>query len=176
MFIVFFGSVVLRDSPLSAVQMLWVNLVMDTLGALALATEPPAWDILKRQPYHKDNAIVTQVMWRNVFGHAILQIIILVIILFAGQGWLCENYSTKCLTFSESDSTICTLYNPYYAEALYENQGTIANWANLNLGRDDFDRVSIDKMTCDHLKEGSEVKTCTEDELANNVYLPQDFP
>jgi len=39
--------------------MLWVNLVMDTLGALALATEPPATDILERMPYKKDNPIVT---------------------------------------------------------------------------------------------------------------------
>lgn len=72
MFIVFFGSVVLRDSPLNAVQMLWVNLVMDTLGALALATEPPAFDILERQPYNKNDPIVSKVMWRNVFGHAII--------------------------------------------------------------------------------------------------------
>lgn len=35
--------------------MLWVNLVMDTLGALALSTEPPADDILERQPENKDN-------------------------------------------------------------------------------------------------------------------------
>ena len=51
--------------------MLWVNLIMDTLAALALATEPPQEDILTRQPYHKDAPIVTEVMWRNVFGHAI---------------------------------------------------------------------------------------------------------
>jgi len=70
MFIVFFGSVVLKDSPLNAVQMLWVNLIMDTLGALALATEPPSDEILLRQPYKKDNPIVTDIMWRNVFGHA----------------------------------------------------------------------------------------------------------
>jgi Ca2+ transporting ATPase len=50
MFIVFFGSVILKSSPLNAVQMLWVNLIMDTFGALALATEPPAEDILLRQP------------------------------------------------------------------------------------------------------------------------------
>lgn len=46
MFIVFFGSVVLKDTPLNAVQMLWVNLIMDTFAALALATEPPAADIV----------------------------------------------------------------------------------------------------------------------------------
>jgi len=71
MAIVFFGSVILKDSPLNAVQMLWVNLIMDTLGALALATEPPAKEILKRQPYKKDNPIVTENMWRNIFGHAV---------------------------------------------------------------------------------------------------------
>lgn len=48
MFIVFFGSVILKSSPLNAVQMLWVNLIMDTFGALALATEPPDPQILKR--------------------------------------------------------------------------------------------------------------------------------
>jgi Ca2+ transporting ATPase len=50
MFIVFFSSVVLKESPLNAVQMLWVNLIMDTMAALALATEPPAADVLERQP------------------------------------------------------------------------------------------------------------------------------
>jgi magnesium-transporting ATPase (P-type) len=89
MFIVFFGSVILKSSPLNAVQMLWVNLIMDTLGALALATEPPSDDILKRQPYDKDAPIVTEVMQRNVFGHAIYQIIMLIVIIFAGPGWLC---------------------------------------------------------------------------------------
>ena len=48
MFIVFFGAVILKDSPLNAVQMLWVNLIMDTFAALALATEPPEEDILSR--------------------------------------------------------------------------------------------------------------------------------
>jgi Ca2+ transporting ATPase len=51
MFIVFLGSVILKDSPLTAVQMLWVNLIMDTFAALALATEPPQDSILDRQPY-----------------------------------------------------------------------------------------------------------------------------
>ena len=48
--IVFIGSVLLKDSPLNAVQMLWINLIIDTLGALALATEPPNKKILTRAP------------------------------------------------------------------------------------------------------------------------------
>lgn len=71
MAIVFFGSTILSDSPLNAVQMLWVNLVMDTFGALALATEPPMEAILERAPYPKSASIVSEVMWRNIFGHAI---------------------------------------------------------------------------------------------------------
>jgi len=71
MFIVFFGSVMLNDSPLNAVQMLWVNLIMDTFAALALATEPPDDDILERKPQPSSKSIVTEIMWRNVYGHAI---------------------------------------------------------------------------------------------------------
>ena len=62
MFIVFFGSVVLNSSPLTAVQMLWVNLIMDTFAALALATEPPDDSILERQPQPSSEAITTKVM------------------------------------------------------------------------------------------------------------------
>lgn len=60
MFIVFFGSVILMDSPLTAVQMLWVNLIMDTFAALALATEPPSDNILNREPYPKYDPIVSK--------------------------------------------------------------------------------------------------------------------
>lgn len=100
MFIVFFSSVILKDSPLNAVQMLWVNLIMDTMAALALATEAPAHDVLKRQPYPKDAAIVTEIMWRNILGHAVYQIVALVVIIFTAQGWFVHNYATTCLTFS----------------------------------------------------------------------------
>jgi len=71
MSIVFIGYVVLRDSPLNAVQMLWVNLIMDTLAALALATEPPLPHLLERAPYPKNAPIISVSMWRNILGHSI---------------------------------------------------------------------------------------------------------
>jgi Ca2+ transporting ATPase len=82
MFLVFFSSVVINDSPLNAVQMLWVNLIMDTFAALALATEPPKPEILTRAPYAKDAPIVKPLMWRNVVGHALYQILVLVLMIF----------------------------------------------------------------------------------------------
>ena len=42
LFIVFSGAIIFADPPLTAVQMLWVNLIMDTFAALALATEAPS--------------------------------------------------------------------------------------------------------------------------------------
>lgn len=122
MFIVFFGSVIISDSPLNAVQMLWVNLVMDTLGALSLATEPPAHNVLERQPYAKDNAIVTEVMWRNIFGHAIIQIVILMVIIFGGPGFLhlVEPYEVLCLKPNAKNALLCDTLNPFYAEGLYQ--------------------------------------------------------
>jgi magnesium-transporting ATPase (P-type) len=110
MFIVFFGAVILKDSPLNAVQMLWVNLIMDTFAALALATEPPEDDILTRQPYEKDAPIMTAPMWRNVFGHAIYQVIVLVTMVFACQGTLVSVYDT---TISQADSK---MRNPFFAQ------------------------------------------------------------
>lgn len=55
MFIVFLGGVALSEPPLTSVQMLWVNLIMDTLAALALATEPPSDDLLLQQPYARND-------------------------------------------------------------------------------------------------------------------------
>jgi magnesium-transporting ATPase (P-type) len=50
LFIVFSGALIFTDPPLTAVQMLWVNLIMDTFAALALATEPPNDALFDRPP------------------------------------------------------------------------------------------------------------------------------
>ena len=68
MFMALVGGIFLGDSPINSVQMLWVNLIMDTFAALALATEAPKEDIIKRKPCSKNESILTDVMWRNVLG------------------------------------------------------------------------------------------------------------
>ncbi|KAI1293186.1 hypothetical protein EDD11_008498 [Mortierella claussenii] len=65
-----------NQSVLSAVQLLWVNLIMDTLAALALATEPPSQEVLKRQPTSKTAPLINFNMWKMIFGQAIFQIAI----------------------------------------------------------------------------------------------------
>nr|XP_043614838.1 calcium-transporting ATPase 2, plasma membrane-type-like [Erigeron canadensis] len=72
--IVNFTSACLTGSaPLTAVQLLWVNMIMDTLGALALATEPPNDELMKRSPVGRKGNFISNVMWRNIFGQAVYQ-------------------------------------------------------------------------------------------------------
>ncbi|XP_074563523.1 calcium-transporting ATPase 5, plasma membrane-type-like [Curcuma longa] len=76
------------DVPLNAVQLLWVNLIMDTLGALALATEPPTNELMKRSPVGRREPLVTNIMWRNLIVQALYQVGILLIFNFAGKNIL----------------------------------------------------------------------------------------
>lgn len=71
--------------PLKAVQMLWVNLVMDTLASLALATEPPTEELLNRKPYGRNKPIISLVMFKNIIGHAIYQLAVLFLLVFKSK-------------------------------------------------------------------------------------------
>ena len=64
--------------------MLWVNLIMDTFAAIALATEPPHDELLKRKPYLRREYMITPMMWRNIAMHSIYQMAVLLIVLFKG--------------------------------------------------------------------------------------------
>ena len=84
-FMTFLGGIILKDSPLNAIQMLWVNLIMDSFASLALATEDPTDALLDRKPYSRDASILTPMMILNIFSQAIFQIIVLTVIIFYGD-------------------------------------------------------------------------------------------
>lgn len=71
-------------SVLSAVQLLWVNLIMDTFAALALATDAPTEKILDRPPVPKRAALITTNMWKMIVGQAIYQLVVTFTLYFAG--------------------------------------------------------------------------------------------
>lgn len=75
----------LQDSPLKAVQMLWVNLIMDTFASLALATEPPTEALLLRNPYGRKKPLISRTMMKNILGHAVYQLTTIFTLLFYGQ-------------------------------------------------------------------------------------------
>lgn len=85
------GSAILREPVIRAVNMLWINLIMDTLGSLALATEAPTDDLLTRKPHSRDEYIVTKTMMKHIIGQAIYQFVIIMVLVFGGEKWLPED-------------------------------------------------------------------------------------
>ncbi|XP_078270137.1 plasma membrane calcium-transporting ATPase 2 isoform X4 [Rhinoraja longicauda] len=83
--VAFTGACITQDSPLKAVQMLWVNLIMDTFASLALATEPPTEALLLRKPYGRNKPLISRTMMKNILGHGIYQLTIIFTLLFAGE-------------------------------------------------------------------------------------------
>jgi P-type Ca2+ transporter type 2C len=64
--------------PLTVTQMLWINLIMDTFAALALAAEPPHWSVMNRPPRKPEDFIVSKAMAKNIFTVAPIFLIFLV--------------------------------------------------------------------------------------------------
>ncbi|MBN3304068.1 AT2B1 ATPase, partial [Amia calva] len=83
--VAFTGACITQDSPLKAVQMLWVNLIMDTFASLALATEPPTESLLLRRPYGRNKPLISRTMMKNILGHGVYQLTIIFTLLFAGE-------------------------------------------------------------------------------------------
>jgi hypothetical protein len=71
--------------------MLWVNLIMDTFAALALATEPPHEKLLDRKPHKRDEYIISHLMAKHIFFQSIFQIIVLIIFTFWAQKFVPES-------------------------------------------------------------------------------------
>eukprot|EP00003_Mantamonas_plastica_P001222 TRINITY_DN1087_c0_g2_i4.p1 TRINITY_DN1087_c0_g2~~TRINITY_DN1087_c0_g2_i4.p1 ORF type:complete len:967 (+),score=388.13 TRINITY_DN1087_c0_g2_i4:147-3047(+) len=85
--VAFIGALSFGESPLTALQLLWVNLIMDTMGALALGTEPPDEEnLLSRKPYGRFESLISPIMARNIAGQALYQCILLFVLLYGGCG------------------------------------------------------------------------------------------
>ena len=121
--IVFIGALFGFEAPLNAVQLLWVNLVMDTLGALALATGSPTPDLLERKPYKRQASLISKPMRRNIFCQSVFQLTLLLVLLFKGadlfgvrEGVTCERYKV--------DGSDQLLWNPA-TNKLDETSGSV---------------------------------------------------
>jgi len=76
-----------HEVPLNVLQMLWLNLIMDSLASIALASEPPSLDQLKRPPVNRSAFIITSQMWMNMWGQSVYQVIIILLMLYSPE-WL----------------------------------------------------------------------------------------
>uniref|UniRef100_A0A7S4FDS7 Calcium-transporting ATPase n=1 Tax=Eutreptiella gymnastica TaxID=73025 RepID=A0A7S4FDS7_9EUGL len=110
-----------NQSPLTPVQLLWLNLIMDTLAALALATEQPVEEqLLSRQPEPPDASLFTPRMWVNIIGHALFQIPLLLWLLTSGHELLgLENRSLEHLTVYFNTLILLQIWNQFNARKLH---------------------------------------------------------
>ncbi|KAI3521259.1 hypothetical protein L1887_10720 [Cichorium endivia] len=107
------------DVPLNTVQLLWVNLIMDTLGALALATEPPTDHLMHRSPVGRREPLVTNIMWRNLLIQALYQVAVLLVFNFRGLAILKlnnnEHGNAVKNTLIFNGFVLCQIFNEFNA-------------------------------------------------------------
>ena len=89
--LVFICSCIGNETPLSSIQMLWVNLIMDSLGSLALATEPPYDSLLSQKPTRKNESIINGIMWKHISLQALFEILLLLILYIKGPSFIHED-------------------------------------------------------------------------------------
>lgn len=113
----FIAAISSGEVPLTTVQLLWVNLIMDTLGALALATERPTEDLLHKDPVGRTAPLITNIMWRNLFAQASYQIAILLILQFKGTSIFGVTEKVKN-TMIFNTFVLCQIFNEFNAREL----------------------------------------------------------
>ncbi|XXG77317.1 hypothetical protein AAC387_Pa08g1489 [Persea americana] len=113
----FIAAVSAGQVPLTAVQLLWVNLIMDTLGALALATERPTKELMDKKPVGRTEPLITNIMWRNLAAQALYQIAILLTLQFKGRSIFGVDESVK-KTLIFNTFVLCQVFNEFNARKL----------------------------------------------------------
>ena len=76
--LVFICACIGNETPLTTIQMLWINLIMDSLGSLALATEPPYEELLNREPTRKEESIINGKIWKHIFFQSLIELAVLI--------------------------------------------------------------------------------------------------
>ena len=106
----FVGSAFAKKSPLTPIQILWVNLIMDTFASLALSTEGASEEILKRPPQSRIEGIVNSFMWRNIIMQSLYQCLCLCVILFAGPYIFNINSSLEEIKYNPKKASHLTIF------------------------------------------------------------------
>ncbi|KAL5542064.1 hypothetical protein UlMin_009774 [Ulmus minor] len=113
----FVAAISAGEVPLTAVQLLWVNLIMDTLGALALATKNPTNELTKNPSVGRTEPLITYIMWRNLLSQAFYQIGVLLTLQFKGKSIFNVNDQVKN-TMIFNTFVICQVFNEFNAKKM----------------------------------------------------------
>ncbi len=109
------GPFVGIELPFTVIQMLWINLIMDTLAALALATEPPTPEVMEHPPRRSGDFIVTRTMALRIFGTAA----VFVLGFFAvAYFWRADGLDGRELTLIFSGFVLLQVWNLFNIRAM----------------------------------------------------------
>jgi len=102
-----------EESVLTAVQLLWVNLIMDTFAALALATDPADPESLNRKPDRKSAPLINMEMWKMIIGQAIYKTVPALVLHFAGRQILGLNGQDEATRIEEDNELNTLVFNAF---------------------------------------------------------------
>jgi Ca2+-transporting ATPase len=133
----FFGPLVGVSLPLTVPQLLWINIIMDTFAALALSTDPPRADSMKRKPIKRGSSIITASMGLTILCNSVFQIAVLFSALYFG--WFVDavhrfQYNTdprepanlQSLTVFFTIFVMFQFWNIFNSRSLYHNESPFA--------------------------------------------------
>lgn len=122
----FIGACTIEDSPFQAVQMLWINIIMDTLASLALATEKPNQELLRRLPYDQDQPLISNITYKNIIGQSVYQLAVLIPLIFSAPTLLniqdtssVPGHNSKHFTVVFNTFVMMTLFNELNTRKVY---------------------------------------------------------
>ena len=139
--IVFICACIGNETPLTPIQMLWVNLIMDSLGSLALATEPPYEELLQREPTKRKESIINGRMWKHICLQSLVQIIVLLILYLIAPKFVKEDNYIRLA----ENAVINYCYGKMPGDSPVDHiiYGTESSWSN-----DARLKTNINKIFC----------------------------
>ncbi|XP_031252528.1 calcium-transporting ATPase 12, plasma membrane-type-like [Pistacia vera] len=106
--------VVVGDNPITAIQLVWVNLIVSVLGGIPLLTEPPSEELMNRQSMRRTDPFITKTMWRNIITQVLFQAAILVTFQFKSKSVLRINKKVS-ETMIFNSFVLCQVFNIFNA-------------------------------------------------------------
>jgi Ca2+ transporting ATPase len=127
-FLVFICACIGNETPLTTIQMLWINLIMDSLGSLALATEPPYEELLHREPTRKEESIINGKMWKHIGFQSVIELVLLIFLYLYAPHFIKEDDVVRLA----ENKIIAKCYEQFPGGTSPDNIifGTSPNWKN----------------------------------------------
>ena len=160
--LVFICACIGNETPLTTIQMLWINLIMDSLGSLALATEPPYEELLNREPTRKEESIINGKMWKHIGFQSLIELVLLIFLYLYAPHFIKEDDYVRLA----ENKIIEKCFEQFPGKTPVDNiiYGTSPQWDN------DFKRIhSVTESSCGKYYESNDLSIAYEEYIRYNA-------